>query len=248
MSVWVSEEVMRCCLRFCSRRSLWQQRSFLVTTSTKDTSFPSQQLAHIWVKRQSKTCLDKSLVNSVRFYSQGRIHSEDLEEKQHPSSTLAALSPPAEIHSDETTSRQTQRSSPFSDLLQRCGSQSDVLDLTCQSSPTDRQISNCLTHMWSITKKMSDEQRRYELQLMFEHPAFDRLLQQAMKRVGHIRNEDMAYSLMGMIKLGVPQRSRVVQTFLRACQVGSGRLSTRRQIFFNFANIFVLLCNHFIVH
>lgn len=67
---------------------------------------------------------------------------------------------------------------------------------------------------------MSDEQQRYELQLMFEHPAFEKLLQRAMKDVGHMRNEDLAYSLLGMVKLGVPESSRVVQTFLRNCQVG----------------------------
>lgn len=207
MSAWVTEEVLRWGMRFCSRRSLWQQRSCLVTASIKDTSIPSQQLAaHIWGIRKSHTCLDS--VSSVRFYSQGRIHS-DLEEKEHPSS---------EIQTDETASRQIQKRSPISDHLQQCGSPSDVLDLSCQYSPTVRQVSNCLTHMWSITKKMSDEQRRYELQLMFEHPAFDKLLQKAMKGVGNMRNEDLAYSLLGMVKLGVPQRSRVVQTFLRACQ------------------------------
>ncbi|XP_031148119.1 FAST kinase domain-containing protein 2, mitochondrial [Sander lucioperca] len=219
MSVWVTEEVMRWGLRFCSRRSLWQQRSFLETTSIKDKSFPSQQLAHIWGTRQSKACLDRSLVSSVRFYSQSSIHNADLEEKeQRLSPPLADSSLPAEIQSDATASRQIQRSSPFMDHLQRCGSPSDVLDLTCQYSPTVRQVSNCLTHIWSITKKMSDEQRRYELQLMFEHPAFDSLLQKAMKRVGHMHSDDMAYSLLSMVKLGVPQSSRVVQTFLRTCQ------------------------------
>lgn len=155
---------------------------------------------------------------SVRFYSQDRIHNEDLEEKELLSSPGTESSLPAEIQPDETVSMQRERRSPFVDHLRRCGSPTDVLDLTCQYSPTVRQVSNCLTHMWTTTKKMSEEQRHYELQLMFEHPAFDRLLQRAMKSVGHMRNEDMAYSLMGMVKLGVPQRSRVVQTFLRTCQ------------------------------
>ncbi|XP_034720650.1 FAST kinase domain-containing protein 2, mitochondrial [Etheostoma cragini] len=218
MSVWVTEEVMRWGLRFFCRRSLWQQRSFLETTSIKDKSFPSQQLAHIWGTRQSQAYLDRSIVSSVRFYSQVRIDNADLEEKEQHLSSLADSSLLAEIQSDATTSRQKQRSSPFMEHLQRCGSPSDVLDLTCQYSPTVRQVGNCLTHIWSITKKMSDEQRRYELQLMFEHPAFDSLLQKAMKRVGYMRNDDIAYSLLSMVKLGVPQGSRVVQTFLRTCQ------------------------------
>nr|XP_020447641.1 FAST kinase domain-containing protein 2, mitochondrial isoform X2 [Monopterus albus] len=72
--------------------------------------------------------------------------------------------------------------------------------------------------MWSTTKVMSEEQRRYELQLMFDHPAFNELLQTAMKVVGLMRVEDLAYSLLSMVKLGVPQRSRVIHTFLRTCQ------------------------------
>ncbi|XP_031707664.1 FAST kinase domain-containing protein 2, mitochondrial [Anarrhichthys ocellatus] len=211
MAVRVTEEVVRWSLRYCSRRSPVQLRSFLLTTSIKDRSFPSQQFAHIWGTRQSQTCLDRSPVSSVRFYSWGGIHSQDLEEKEHLSSRLGQSSLPAEIQSDE-------RSTAFSDHLRHCGSPSDVLDLTSQYSPTVRQVSNCLTHMWSTTKKMSDEQRRYELQLMFEHPEFDKLLQKAMKRVGHMRSDDLAYSLLGMVKLGVPQGSRVVQTFLRTCQ------------------------------
>uniref|UniRef100_H3DAK9 FAST kinase domains 2 n=1 Tax=Tetraodon nigroviridis TaxID=99883 RepID=H3DAK9_TETNG len=101
---------------------------------------------------------------------------------------------------------------------QRCGSPSDVLDLTCKYAPTPRQVSNCLTHMWSTTKKMSEEQRLYELQLMFEHPALDRLLQSSIKTVAHMNTEDIAYALLSMVNLGIPQRSRVVQTFLRHCQ------------------------------
>lgn len=204
---------MRRVLRFCSRRCLWQLRSLPVTTSTKDACFPSQQLAHIWGTRQSQKCLSGRHVRSVRFYSQDRNHSE---EKEHLLSPL-----PTEVQTDETSSKQKQRGSPFYEHLQRCGSPSDILDLTCEYSPTVRQISNCLTHMWSTTKKMTDEQQHYELRLMFEHPALDGLLQSALENVGHMRNEDIAYSLISMVKLGVPQRSRVVQTFLRNCQVGS---------------------------
>ncbi|XP_078100214.1 FAST kinase domain-containing protein 2, mitochondrial [Sander vitreus] len=219
MSVWVTEEVMRWGLRLCSRRSLWQQRSFLETTSIKDKSFPSQQLAHIWGTRQNQAFLDRSLVSSVRFYSQSSIHNADLEEKeQHLLPPLADSLLPAKIQSDATASRQIQRHSPFMEHLQRCDSPSDVLDLTYQYSLTARQVQNCLTHIWDITKKMSDEQLRYELQLMFEHPAFDRLLQMAMKKMGHMSTDSMAYSLLSMVKLGVPQSSLVVQTFLRTCQ------------------------------
>lgn len=235
---------MKLALRFCSRRSLWQQHSFLVTASVKDASFPSQQLAHIWGTRRNQTHLARSPVSSVRFYSQGGIHREDLgEEERLPSLLAEESSLPAGIQSDERASRQGQRQSrgPFMDHLQLCGSPSDVLDLTCKYEPTLGQISNCLSHMWSVTKKMTEEQRHYEVHLMFDHPGFDTLLQKATKGAGDMRSKDVAYSLIAMVKLGVPQRSRVVQTFLRICQVGSERLSVSKQMCFHTGNIFVLV-------
>lgn len=250
MSVWAAEEIMRRAGRFCSLRSLWQQQqqhSFPGRTSIRHESIPTQQVAHIWGTKQSHTCLSGSLVTSVRFYSQDRIHSEDLAEKE-PLLPPPAESPlPTEVQTDETALGQSQWKSPFFDHLWRCSSPSDVLDLTCQYAPTVHQVSSCLTHMWSITKKMSDEQQRYELQLMLEHPAFDRLLQNAMKNVRHMHCEDVAYSLSAMVQLGVPHRSRVVQTFLRHCQVGSVRWSASRQthVGHTFVPPFNMLCWYF---
>uniref|UniRef100_A0A3Q1F5R2 FAST kinase domains 2 n=1 Tax=Acanthochromis polyacanthus TaxID=80966 RepID=A0A3Q1F5R2_9TELE len=208
MSAWVTEEVMRWALRFCSRRCPWQQHRFLLTTSVKDTSCTSKQPAQVCVSQKSQTSLSKSLLSSVRFYSQDRSHRDGVEE----------LSLLPEVNLEDSASDQRLMRSPFYDKLQRCGSPSDVLDLTCQYSPTVQQVSNCLTHMWSTTKKMSEEQRRYELQLMFEHPAFEELLQKALKVVGHMRNDNVTYSLLSMVNLGVSQHSRVVQTYLRVCQ------------------------------
>ncbi|XP_068446418.1 FAST kinase domain-containing protein 2, mitochondrial isoform X2 [Clinocottus analis] len=203
MSFRVSEEVVR-----------WGMRFFLSAKAIKAPSFPSQRLAHIWGPGRSHTCLqDRSPVGSVRFYSQNGVYSQDVEEEKCLSSPVGDSSLPAETQSDETQWR-----SSFLDGLKHCGSPSDVLDFTSQYSLSERQVSNCLSHMWSTTKKMSNEQRRSELQLMFEHPAFDKLLQTAMMRVGHMRNDKLAYSLLAIVKLGVPQGSRVVQTFLRTCQ------------------------------
>ncbi|XP_069554473.1 FAST kinase domain-containing protein 2, mitochondrial [Brachyistius frenatus] len=212
MSVFAAEEVIRSCLRFCSRTSPWQQRSFQVTTSL----LGCRQLAPIRRPRQSQTWLSGSHASSVRFYSQSKSYGGELVESDRVSSES---SPPAEVdHFDQSASEQRQRTSPLMDHLQRCGSPSDVLDLTCQYSPTIRQVSNCLSHMWSTTKKMSDEQRHYELRLMFEHTELEKLLQKAMKTVQHMRNEDLTYALLSMVKLGVPQHSRVVQTFLGVCK------------------------------
>lgn len=225
MSVWAAEEIMRRGVRFCSLRCLWQQHCFPGRTSIRHDSIPTQQVAHIWGTKQSHTDLSGSLARSVRFYSQDRIVNEDLKEKEPLLPPLEESSLPTEVQTVETASGQTQRRSPFYDHLQRCKSPLDVLDVTCQYPPTVHQVSICLTHMWSAMKKMSDEQQRYELQLTFEHAAFDRLLQSAMKNVHHMHCDDIAYALLAMVKLGVPRRSRVVQTFLRNCQVGCGRLS-----------------------
>jgi len=172
MSVWMTEEAWKWSLRFCCRKSLWQQRGFLATASSQDTSFPSQPHARIWGPRLNRLCPSRRLASAVRFYSQGRNHSGELEGDNHANSKLTELYPAAEIQFDETDSEQKQRRSPFFDHLQRCGSPADVLDLTCKYSPTGRQVSNCLTQMWSSMKKMSEDQRRYELQLMFEHPTW----------------------------------------------------------------------------
>lgn len=223
MSLWVSEEVIKGALRFCSCRFLWQQHILVKTTSIKNTFFPCQQLGHIWDARQSQTCMARSFVSSVRFYSQGRIYSDELEEKEHLSSAQTESSPLAEIQS---------RKYPFTDQLQRCCSPSDVLELTCKYVPNTGQVSNCLNHMWSTTKKMSEEQRLYELQLMFEHPAFDKLLKKAMKSARHMHRENLVYTLLSMVKLGVPQQSHVVHTFLRSCQVNNElTLTARNDVF-----------------
>lgn len=214
----MTEEAVRWCMRFCSRRFLWQQRGFLATTSFKDTSSPRQQLAHIWASTQSRKLTSKSVASSVKFYSQDRNSSDELEESE------LLPSPPAKCD-DPPLLRRTK--SPMLEQLQLCGSPSDVLDLTCRIAPTFREVSKCLNHMWSTTKKLTEEQRHYELQLMFENPALDELLKRAMKSVGYMRNDDMTYTLLSMIKLGVPQQSRVVQTFLRTCQVGNHTLSSK---------------------
>lgn len=221
---------MRRGLRFCSRGSLWQLRNFLLSAPIKDSCSPDKQFFHLWSPRQSQTWLSRRPVSSVRFYSQGANHGDDLEDGERLPSQPA-----------DTASAERQRKSPFLELLESCGSPSDVLDLTGKYSPTARQVSHCLNHMWATTKKMTDEQRRYELQLMFEHPAFDQLLQRAMKIVVHIHDEDVTYSLLSMVNLGVPQRSRVVQTFLRTCQVDGPR--PRAQIILHLGDVFVFfLC------
>ncbi|XP_041117601.1 FAST kinase domain-containing protein 2, mitochondrial-like [Polyodon spathula] len=126
---------------------------------------------------------------------------------------LDPLAQDAEPYSE----RESQREQ-FYDHLKNCNSPYDVLDLAGNYTLTWRRVSNSLTKIWETTKKMSDDQKRYERKLMFEHPVFEQLCQQAMKDAGRMRRDDLAYSLLALVKLGVSQRSRVVQTLLRVIQ------------------------------
>ncbi|CAN9498424.1 unnamed protein product [Ophioblennius macclurei] len=200
MSIWKVMEVMRRSVRLC--RPVYQQHSLLVAASF--TSSPNQKFTH--VQKQSQIQPPQRPASSPRFYSQERNISNEAEDKD--------LSLPHET----LVENQRQGSSPFLKHLERCGSPSDVLDLTHRYSPTSRQISSGLMHMWAVTKKMSEDQRRYELQLMFEHPAFEGLLQKVMTTFSSMRHDDMLYTLLSMVNLGVPQRSRVIQTSLRVLQ------------------------------
>lgn len=180
---------MRRALGFCSRHFLFQHHLIPAQTFYADGVSP-------W-ENSTKATLGLCSVRPVRFFSEVRSHYGHSEENP-------ALSKPSK--------------SPFLENLLVCSSPSDVLDLTSRLAPTLHQVSQCLSQMWRSTKKMSEEQRRYEQQLMFEHAAFEKLLQQAMSGLRYMTNENLAYSLLAIVKLGVSPQTRVVQTFLRACQ------------------------------
>lgn len=108
--------------------------------------------------------------------------------------------------------------SVFMQQLCSCSSPSDVLELTLRIAPTAAQTSHCLSRMWNSLKKLTEEQRRAELRLMWEHAAWEPLLQRAVGGASHLPEPHLAYSLLALIKLGVGQRTRVVQTYLRAAQ------------------------------
>ncbi|XP_067892080.1 FAST kinase domain-containing protein 2, mitochondrial [Heterodontus francisci] len=106
----------------------------------------------------------------------------------------------------------------FFGRLQRCTSPSDVLDLYVESTVIWKQISSCLMTMWKTTKSMSEDQKRYERKLMFEHPVFEKICQQALKEVQSMSCSDLAYSLFALVKIGVSQHSRLIHTLLRVIQ------------------------------
>lgn len=214
MTVWLAKELMRRAQHLSGHRSLWQHITVMSLMTSSHSS--GTQFAHTWRPRPRETCMSGSLARPVRFFS-----SVSQEEEEEKDLVVSSSSLPADVQDNETRQRHL-----FYEQLQRCGSPSDVLDLTCRYAPTARQTSSCLTHMWNTTKKMSEEQQRLEQRLMFEHTAFDKLLSASARSATRMRNEDVAYSLLAMVNLGVPQRSRVVQTFLRTCQVGVVRTTT----------------------
>ncbi|NXF88220.1 FAKD2 protein, partial [Eubucco bourcierii] len=86
---------------------------------------------------------------------------------------------------------------------------------------------NCLTTVWRLFKNLSDDQKRYEKQLIFEHPAFPRLCQQLLQNSRRMTRGDLVFSLHAVVNLGVPQNTLLVQTLLRVCQERLNQLDNR---------------------
>ncbi|XP_069874650.1 FAST kinase domain-containing protein 2, mitochondrial [Dipodomys merriami] len=101
-------------------------------------------------------------------------------------------------------------------LSQECNSLSDVLDIFSKA-PTFPS-SNYFSAMWTIAKRMSEDQKRFEKQLMFRHPAFNHLCDHMMREARIMHYDHLLFSLYAMVKLGVPQNTLVVQTSLRMVQ------------------------------
>ncbi|XP_058405676.1 FAST kinase domain-containing protein 2, mitochondrial isoform X1 [Diceros bicornis minor] len=101
-------------------------------------------------------------------------------------------------------------------LSQECNSLSDVLD-TFSKAPTFPS-SNYFSAMWTIAKRMSNDQRYFEKQLMFNHPAFNQLCEQVMREAKIMHCDHLLFSLHAVVKLGIPQNTLLVQTLLRVVQ------------------------------
>ncbi|NWT87255.1 FAKD2 protein, partial [Lanius ludovicianus] len=86
---------------------------------------------------------------------------------------------------------------------------------------------NCLTMAWRLFKNLSEEQQRYEKQLMFEHPAFAKLCQQLLRNARRMTRGDLLFSLHALVHLGVPQNTLLVQTLVRVCQEKLNQLDNR---------------------
>ncbi|NXH17011.1 FAKD2 protein, partial [Bucco capensis] len=86
---------------------------------------------------------------------------------------------------------------------------------------------NCLTTAWKLFKNLSEDQQRYEKQLIFEHQAFPKLCQQLLQNSRRMTRGDLVFGLHALVNLGVPQNTLLVQTLLRVCQERLNQLDNR---------------------
>ncbi|XP_042572911.1 FAST kinase domain-containing protein 2, mitochondrial [Cyprinus carpio] len=192
-------DVLRCALR---STPLWKCDSFIWTQTSlcyKSRSFAvSSQLG-----RRSR---QGPALKPVRYYCQSGEEVLNVQIKQ------AAASPETSELSD-----QAERT-PFYTHLQNCSCPTDVLDTLKRFPASQQHLSSIFSRMWESSKRMTDEQRRCELQLMFEHPVFEEVCERAVTDAWRMRSDDLAYSLLAIVNLRVPQNTRVVQTLLRVTQ------------------------------
>ncbi|XP_043852495.1 FAST kinase domain-containing protein 2, mitochondrial [Dromiciops gliroides] len=102
------------------------------------------------------------------------------------------------------------------DLIQQCNSMSDVLDVF--SKYPRFSCCNYFITMWKIAKNMSEDQKRVERQLLYEHPAFKQLCDHVMKEAKIVRLQQLMFTLYAVIRIGIPQNIYLVQVLLRVVQ------------------------------
>lgn len=158
----------------------------------------------------SRRTLQDSVFNIRSFCQQETRTLECNDQKQCLSLRVPDLTAP-KSHVDPRAT--------FSQDLKDCRSPSDVLDLVDRCNVAHWCISNSLTQMWQTTKKMADEQRHWEVQLMTEHPTFEKLCHGARMNAPRMNSHNLSFTLLGLVKLGVSQNSYVVQSILRVIQV-----------------------------
>ncbi|KAM7049530.1 FAST kinase domain-containing protein 2, mitochondrial isoform 1-T2 [Acridotheres tristis] len=118
-------------------------------------------------------------------------------------------------------------SDPFFASLQKCTCPCDALDLASEAAVSIKHYTNSLTMAWRLFKNLSEEQQRYEKQLIFEHPAFVRLCQQLLRDARRMTRGDLVFSLHALVNFGVPQNTLLVQTLVRVCQEKLNQLDNR---------------------
>lgn len=128
-------------------------------------------------------------------------------------------------------------SDPFFTSLQKCTCPCDALDLASEAAFSVKHYTNSLTMAWRLFKNLSEEQQRYEKQLIFEHPAFVKLCQQLLRDARRMTRGDLVFSLHALVNLGVPQNTLLVQTLVRVCQVSRKILLPKFGLIYRWVNL-----------
>lgn len=167
--------------------------------------------------------------SSLRFLSQKTDVFSTVAKIQPEKNTEAAVTeegPQSSLELEKLDDSETfkvkhvmDHSELFFNSLQKCTCPCDALDLASESAVSIKHFTNCLTTVWKLFKKLSEEQQRYEKQLIFEHPAFPKLCQQLLRDSRRMTRGDLVFSLHAVVNLGVPQNTLLVQTLVRVCQV-----------------------------
>ncbi|XP_016366148.1 FAST kinase domain-containing protein 2-like [Sinocyclocheilus rhinocerous] len=192
-------DMLRCALR---STPLWKCDSFIWT----QTSLCYKSRGFAVSSQLGRKSTQGHTLKQIRYYSQSGEEVLNVQIKR------AAASPETSELSDKA------ERTPFYTHLQNSSCPTDVLDTLKRFPASHQHLSSIFSRMWESSKRMTDEQRRCELQLMFEHPVFEEVCERTVTEAWRMRSEDLAYSLLAIVNLGVSQNTGVVQTLLRVIQ------------------------------
>ncbi|XP_048857862.1 FAST kinase domain-containing protein 2, mitochondrial [Brienomyrus brachyistius] len=220
--------LFRGALLLCRRSSLWRHFAYQAPGGERrlHESCTNRRVPGLWNVHHDCKLYPRTYISMVRFYSRDDTwvspeNSGDSTKIQTlPSISLDApyeqpvLEEPVTGVRNEVTDQQLS----YHEKLLACRSPVDVLDLSGRYTMTLRRSCSTLGRVWEAFKVMPENQRSYQLQLVYEHPAFQDLCLRIMRDAPKMKQSDVAYCLLALVRLGVPQRSRVVQTLLRVTQ------------------------------
>ncbi|XP_063174028.1 FAST kinase domain-containing protein 2, mitochondrial [Candoia aspera] len=169
-----------------------------------------------WLHSSISTCSQNTYVYVGSSGANEQTIANDLEHEE--SSKLTQVNSSEEVRNTTEEKDGFNMSQQFFSDLQKCVSPCDVLDLAARSPVSSKYVSNCFSAMWMLKKKTLKSQNYDETKLVLEHPQFQQLCQCVMDEAKYMDSNDLAYSLLAVVKLGVPQNTRLVQTLLRTCQ------------------------------
>ncbi|XP_077175369.1 FAST kinase domain-containing protein 2, mitochondrial [Paroedura picta] len=231
-------------MQACPFATRTAMRTYALGTNTHKNSVPSLYLrrcplylSHCWLQSSGRFFCQDAFIDRENINTNEHRSSNDLLDDQTQSSrpaTAEVAKPPFGSMDTAATDRSASKemgersmAQQRFDELQKCTSPCDVLDLFSRYPVSHNNISNSLTTMWMLTKSLLEDQKYYERQLMFDHPQFSQLCQCVMQEARYMRQDDLVYSLHAVVRLGVPQNTRLVQTMLRICQERLNELDVR---------------------